>query len=41
MRVLIEIGVRILEAMFAAGLVVSGVAMVMGLIDDIGTFIKY
>lgn len=41
MRALIDIGVQVLEAMFAIGLVVSGLAMVLGLIDDIKTFIKY
>jgi hypothetical protein len=41
MRVLIEIGIRVLEAMFAVGLVVSCLAMVLGLIDDVKTFIKY
>jgi len=41
MHKLIEIGVQILEAMFAVGLVVSCLAMVLGLIDDIKTFIKY
>ena len=41
MHALIEIGVRVLEAMFAVGLVVSCLAMVLGLIDDIKTFIKY
>jgi hypothetical protein len=41
MRSLIDIGVQILEGMFAVGLVVSCLAMVLGLIDDIKTFIKY
>jgi len=41
MHVLIEFGGRILETMFGVGIVVSSVAMVLGLIDDIGTFIKY
>jgi hypothetical protein len=41
MHKLIEIGVQILEVMFAVGLVVSSVAMVLGLIDDIKTFIEY
>jgi hypothetical protein len=41
MHKLIEIGVQILEWMFGVGLVVSCLAMVLGLIDDIKTFIKY
>jgi len=41
MHKLIEIGVQILEVMFGVGLVVSCLAMVLGLIDDIKTFIKY
>ncbi len=41
MHKLIEVGVQILEVMFGVGLVVSCLAMVLGLIDDIKTFIKY
>lgn len=41
MHKLIEIGVQVLEVMFAVGLVVSCLAMVLGLIDDIRTFIQY
>ena len=41
MHALIDIGVRILEAMFAVGLVLSSIALVLGFIDDVGTFIKY
>ena len=37
MQVLIDSGMRILESMFAIGLVVSGLAMVLGFVDDIGT----
>ena len=41
MHKLIEIGVQVLEWMFGIGLAFSAVAMVLGLIDDIKTFIKY
>ena len=41
MRALIEIGVEILETMFASGLVISAIAMVLGFVDDVKTFIKY
>jgi hypothetical protein len=41
MRVLIELGVRVLETMFAAGLVLSCLSIILGSIDDIKTFIRY
>ena len=41
MHVLIDIGVRLLETMFAVGLVLSSIALVLGFIDDVGTFISY
>jgi len=41
MHLVIEIGVRVLEAMFAAGLVLSCFSIVLGTIDDIKTFIRY
>ncbi len=41
MHALIEIGVRVLEVLFGFGLIVSLIAVIMGLIDDIKTFIQY
>jgi len=41
MRTLIEIGVQVLEWMFGIGLAVSCLAIVLGLMDDIKTFIDY
>ena len=41
MHALIEIGVQMLETMFAVGLVISAIAMVLGFVDDVKTFIKY
>ena len=41
MHAIIDIGVEILEWMFGIGLVVSCLAIVLGLIDDVKTFIKY
>ena len=41
MQLVIEIGVRILESMFATGLILSCFSIVLGTIDDIKTFIRY
>jgi len=41
MQKLIEVGVQVLEWMFGIGLALSCVAIVLGLIDDAKTFIKY
>jgi hypothetical protein len=41
MHAFIDIGVRVLEGMFGAGLVLSSVSVVLGTIDDIKTFIRY
>jgi len=41
MHLFIDIGVQVLEAMFAAGLVLSCISIVLGTIDDIQTFIRY
>ena len=40
-RALIAIGIQILETMFAFGLATSAIAMVLGFVDDVKTFIKY
>jgi len=41
MHVLIVIVVRILEVIFGLGLFVSCISVILGVIDDIKTFIKY
>jgi hypothetical protein len=41
MHLFINIGVQFLETLFAVGLALSTISIVLGTIDDIKTFIRY
>jgi hypothetical protein len=41
MHLLIDLGIRVLETMFAVGLALSSISVVLGTLDDIATFIRY
>jgi hypothetical protein len=41
MLLVVQSGIRLLEIMFFTGLAISSVSVVLGMIDDIKTFIQY
>ena len=41
MLLVVQSGIRLLEIMFFLGLSVSSISVVLGMIDDVKTFIQY